>query len=154
MLLALLVAFGTACDLLRPREIAAVQGERPRESKPAELRSGELTIRRCFFTLRKLDRSVALEVRTAPAAALGAAWERLAGAEKDQEDAKLAKNVRGVGREARWVGNARSGALYVLGRSAILRLSVGGPGTEQDKIRSCKTLARKVLPRTNVNRAR
>ena len=59
MLFGLLLALGTACDLLQPKEIAAVQGEAPTATKPSNSREGALEVRRCFFSLPKFDQSVA-----------------------------------------------------------------------------------------------
>jgi hypothetical protein len=57
--------------------------------------------------------------------------------------------IEGVGDEAFWSPTRVGGALYVLKRSrdAFLRISVGGPGSEQEKIEKSKKLALKALPR-------
>src|SRR5207253_2476242 len=57
LMLAALVA-ASACGLLRPQEIAAVQGEAPREVRASEDRIGEFVVRRCFFVLPGFARSV------------------------------------------------------------------------------------------------
>ena len=57
--------------------------------------------------------------------------------------------VEGVGDEAFWSPTRVGGALYVLKRSrdAFIRISVGGPGTDQEKMEKSKRLAIKALKR-------
>jgi hypothetical protein len=55
--------------------------------------------------------------------------------------------IEGLGQEAFWVSNRASGVLYVLRGHAYLRLSVGGPDTEEAKLKKAIALARKALPR-------
>ncbi len=57
--------------------------------------------------------------------------------------------VEGVGDEAFWSPSRVGGALYAIKRSrdAFIRISVGGPGTEQDKIEKSKKLALNALRR-------
>ena len=55
------------------------------------------------------------------------------------------KKITGVGDEAYWIGNRVGGALYVLRKDAMIRVSVGGPDPEQGKIDKCKALAEKAL---------
>jgi hypothetical protein len=57
------------------------------------------------------------------------------------------RRVEGIGKRALWVGNAKSSALYVLGRRGIVRISVGGPAGPEAKLAACKSLARRVLRR-------
>ena len=56
--------------------------------------------------------------------------------------------IKGVGRDAVWAGNRVSGALYVLTRDAIMRISIGGPGVVQSKIEKSKALAKRVLAKS------
>ncbi|HEX8352564.1 MAG TPA: hypothetical protein VF611_06690 [Pyrinomonadaceae bacterium] len=66
--------------------------------------------------------------------------------DKEAEDARP-ERVRGVGQEAYWSGNQTTAALYVLGKGAVVRVSLGA-GEEQDvKIKKASELARKVLKR-------
>jgi hypothetical protein len=57
------------------------------------------------------------------------------------------KKVTGVGDEAYWMGSRVGGALYVLKKSSFIRISVGGPGNEDEKITKSKALARNALKR-------
>ena len=64
-----------------------------------------------------------------------------------EEPKRPPKRVRGVGDEAFWVGNRLAGSLYVRKGSAVLRVSVGGAGTEEEKIEKSKALAKRALKR-------
>ena len=55
--------------------------------------------------------------------------------------------VRGVGDEAFWSASRVGGALYVLKRDRYLRISVGGAGGIEAKLKKSKTLALKALNR-------
>jgi len=69
--------------------------------------------------------------------------------EEGEDEVIPPKKVEGVGDEAFWSPTRVGGALYVLkrNRDAFLRISVGGPGSEQEKIEKSKKLALKALPR-------
>ena len=56
-------------------------------------------------------------------------------------------HVRGVGDDAVWSGNHLVGALYVLRRDTIVRISVGGPGTKTEKIAKARRLGARALAR-------
>lgn len=66
--------------------------------------------------------------------------------EEEAEGAPL-KKIDGVGEEAYWAGSRVGGALYVLGKNVIVRVSVGGPDTEEAKIDKSKKVATKALQR-------
>ena len=70
-------------------------------------------------------------------------------AEEGEDEVIPPVKVQGVGDEAFWAPSRVGGALYVLkrNRDAFLRISVGGPGTEQEKIEKSKKLAIKALGR-------
>src|SRR5436305_161396 len=63
------------------------------------------------------------------------------------QETRPPKKVEGVGEEAYWSGNRFGGALYVLKKETIVRVSVGGPGDEEKKLSRSKALAEKVLGR-------
>jgi hypothetical protein len=74
--------------------------------------------------------------------------------EEDREEAEREGKVkqppvkvRGVGSEALWVTSRVAGSLYVRKGDAVLRISVGGPGTDEEKIARSKELALKALKR-------
>lgn len=53
----------------------------------------------------------------------------------------------GLGDAAVWSGDAAAGALYVLRGDTVLRVSVGGAGTADEKIARSKKLAARALKR-------
>jgi hypothetical protein len=136
------------CALLRPAEIKQVQGAAPLQAVPSPPRpDGPLVAEQCFYRLPDPARSVSLEVRRAPQAALRARWERMSESDEPGEERSPPRRVKGIGRRALWVGNGKVSALYVLGRRGIVRISVGGPAGPDAKLAACKSLARWVLRR-------
>jgi len=74
--------------------------------------------------------------------------EKRGGVEREEKEKTLPpKRLDGVGEEAYWSGNRFGGALYVLAKDAIVRISVGGPDNEETKIEKSKALAQKALSR-------
>ena len=154
-----LAAAADACALLTAADIRRVQGQEPKEMKASERRSGELTLQQCFYALPDFSRSVSLEVtRGARARELWKERFRAREEREDDEDERAKKGdreeeedrperVRGVGEEAFWSGGLRLGGLYVLGKNAILRLSVGGNEPKAKKLRRLVALARSALRR-------
>jgi len=67
--------------------------------------------------------------------------------ESQQEEGARAIKIGGVGDDAFWTGMQMSGVLYVLRGEKILRVSVGGPGDEHEKLEKSKALASKALSR-------
>ena len=158
------------CSLLDAKSIAQVQGAVPTQTKASEHPDGPFTGRQCFFTLPEFVKSISFEVTqpnpgTRPAE-LRKRWAQLSGKDKERErelereekdkgkagargeedeEGKPPKPVRGVGKGAVWIGDARVGALYVLAPTAIVRVSVGGAGDEPSKIKACSALARNAL---------
>ena len=77
-------------------------------------------------------------------------WRQISGEEKErkreeEEEKAPPRPVKGVGRAAVWTGNQKAGAIYVLGRNAIVRVSVGGAASEEAKIKACTALAKNAL---------
>jgi hypothetical protein len=69
--------------------------------------------------------------------------EREESDEKKNEPRRLA----GLGDDAFWVGDPVTGALYVLRGDVFLRVSVGGPPTQAEKIKRARALALYALKR-------
>lgn len=151
--LLVLAAAADACALLTGAEIRRVQGEAPKEMKPSERRSGELTLQQCFYFLPDFSRSISLEVTRGER--VRQLWkERFHEREgedrrerDEDEKEERPERVRGVGDEAFWSGSLRLGGLYVLRKDAILRLSVGGNEPKSKKLRRLTALARAALRR-------
>jgi hypothetical protein len=136
---------------------------------------GGFDVSQCFFTLQTFANSVSLKI-TQKRAGDGAPdprefWrdafhenDREKGDERDRESArKKAREkfereegekesapplrVKGVGDEAFWMGDQVGGALYVLKGNNYLRISVGGVGDRNAKIKKTTELAHKALSR-------
>lgn len=160
-----------ACALLTREEIEAVQ-KSPVSNATGNSRSdGGLRISQCYFATAESNRSISLQVTQPDPAAKerksGAeVWEQTFGRyesekegekEKEKEREKERprgaeeeqgappKKIEGVGDEAFWAGNRVGGALYILKNDSFVRLSLGGPDTEEVKIEKSKELAKKIL---------
>jgi len=74
--------------------------------------------------------------------------EKRDGVEGEEKEKRVPpKRLDGIGKEAYWSGNRFGGALYVLAKDAIVRISFGGPGSADDKLAKSKALAQKALSR-------
>jgi hypothetical protein len=67
--------------------------------------------------------------------------------EQDEGKGRPPKKIEGIGDGAFWTANRVGGALYVLKNDVFIRVSVGGPESEEAKINRCKALAEKALSR-------
>lgn len=140
----------TACDLLSKHDIAKVQGARYRSTKLTETKSKGLEVSQCFYALPHLNESISVDLIRGNARAF---WkrhfeeQRVAERERGEEHENNARHVDGVGDAAVWSGNRFAGALYVLKGETVLRISVGGAGTEEQKIEKSRTLALRALRR-------
>jgi hypothetical protein len=133
-----------ACQVLTRREIVAVQGEPFTDTKLTTRGS----ISQCFYQLPTFTKSVSVDViRDGGKEFWEEHFERSGESEERDEESRPPLRVRGVGDEAFWAGSRVAGSLYVRKGSAVLRVSVGGPGTEAEKIERSKRLALKALRR-------
>jgi len=144
------------CALIEASEIEAVQGVPVQQSTPSNRDFDGLNIAQCFYTVISADGSknlsVHLEVtRDAPAASAGGAldkmWKEKFQQAKEKKKFEKPRPVAGFGEEAFWLGNNKMGALYVLNKNRMVRVSVGGPDEEGSKIEKSKKLAEKALKR-------
>jgi hypothetical protein len=158
-----------ACQLLTTRDIARVQGQEFKSVKLTESDANGLTVSQCFYTLPSFTNSVSVDVMRGKT---GAFWRaHFSGAretvdetvddenrdrstamkrtspsrEAEEEHQGGALKVKGVGDAAVWSGNRAAGALYVLKGDTIVRVSVGGGGSQEEKIERSKKLAARVL---------
>jgi len=143
-LLAASVQARDACQLLTKQEVAAVQGE-PFSSVRLTTRDGRS---QCFYQLPQFVNSISLDVISGSGREF---WEKnFEGEEREEEEEENKtppKRITGVGDEAFWVGSRTAGSLYVLHKKSVLRVSIGGAGTEAEKIARSKRLAAKALRR-------
>ena len=131
-----------ACQVLTKSEIAAVQGESFTAAKLT--RHDEIT--QCFYQLPTFTKSVSVDVIREKEFWQEHFAEREHGEERE-EKAHPPRDIHGLGHYALWVGGRMAGSLYVRKGAAVLRVSVGGPGTEDEKIARSKTLAGRALKR-------
>jgi len=146
-----------ACTLLTSEEIAAVQGEVFKASKPSSSSQPGLNVSQCYFELPTTVNSVVLTVtRKEDGATAGnpkESWDEIFHREHPREkeekegEAKEPEKIEGLGDEAFWTGTRVGGALYVLKGNAFIRISVGGAGDQAEKTRRSKALAESVLKR-------
>lgn len=170
-----------ACSLITKEEIEPVQGSPVTDTKGSANVDGGLRTAQCFYTTAQIDKSVSFLVTQRDANAPGKrgpkefwaetfgsyreadAKERegdkekkeslreQAGARHEEEEAAPPKRIKGIGDDAFWTGSSVGGALYVLQKDIYIRVSVGGPDTEEAKIDKTKALAEKALKRLQAN---
>lgn len=138
-----------ACHVLSPKDVAAVQGEA--FTKTTLTTRGKLTT--CFYQLPTFSKSISVDVMRSGGREF---WEenfeneeREREREREEPGEKEAEpmKIKGIGSEALWVGGRGTGSLYVRQGDSMVRVSVGGPGTEKEKIARSKKLALKALQR-------
>jgi|ERR1043166_2215376 hypothetical protein len=151
-----------ACAMLTSKDIESIQGEAIKETKLSGRSAGGFNASQCFFTLPTFTNSISLSVTErgdGPGARdpkefwkdtfhreKGAKREKEREGEEEEESAPP-KKITGIGEEAFWIGSRVAGSLYVLKGHSYVRVSVGGPGDQQSKIRKSKALAQKVIDR-------
>ena len=160
-----------ACDLITNDEVQAIQGSPVKDVKPSEGSDGSFRIAQCFYTTEIFNRSVSLAVTESnPASATarnpkdfwkdtfgryaGQVAEQEGDEEKkrtlrddDDERGRPPKKIEGVGDDAFWTANRVGGALYVLKNNVFIRISIGGPESEDAKIEKTKAMAAKAISR-------
>jgi hypothetical protein len=161
-----------ACALITGEEVQAIQGSPVKDTKGSEQSDGSFRVAQCFYSAETFNKSVSLAVTQADPASPKARnprdfWKetfgRFDGSIKlEDADEQKKKNLRemeeergqrppkkleGVGDGAFWTANRVNGALYVLKGDVLIRISVGGPDSEDVMIDRCKALAKKALSR-------
>ena len=158
-----------ACKLLTNEEIKTIQRDTLKDIKPTARSGGTFVISQCFYATSQFVNSVSLTV-THQSSDTGAEnirkfWKQRfwstgshdrerererdnkAKASEEEEEGAPPERVKGVGEEAYSVGNAKSGALYVLKGNKILRISVGGSHSQPERIQKMKSLAQYAINR-------
>jgi hypothetical protein len=159
-----------ACALINGAEVEAIQGSPIKEAKNSERSSGDLRFSQCFYTAAEFSSSVNLGVTQTDAANPGKQtargfWKETFGrysmseeererekknekpGKEEEKEAAPPKKVEGIGEEAYWTSTRVGGTLYVLKNDAFLRISVGGSDSDENRLKKCKALAEKALPR-------
>jgi hypothetical protein len=153
-----------ACSMLTSQDIESVQNEALKETKLSERSADGFDVSQCFFTLPTFTNSISLVV-TQKAEGAGARdprefWkdtfhsdkerkkERDREKDRDEEgEERPPQKISGIGDEAFWMASRAAGVLYVLKGERYIRLSIGGDGDQQTRIKKSKALARKVMER-------
>jgi hypothetical protein len=150
LLFMVLAAPRNACEVLTRADVAAVQGQEFADAK----HSSRGATSQCFYQLPSFASSVSLDLtrdgREYWEEHFEGGEEHERGREREEEEGEEEhppRRVKGVGDEAFWVGGHMTGSLYVRKGDAVLRVSVGGKGSEEEKIARSKTLAQKALKR-------
>ena len=149
-----------ACKLLSNEEIASIQGEAPARTQLVGETNGQLAVSQCNFLLPSGSNSMAVRVierGTGPNARdPKEVWqETFHGPPPDAANARYARKpqkVDGVGEEAFWLGNAKSGGLYVLSGDRYIRVNVGGQEEIPAKIDKSSKLSHLLLPRLDAQK--
>jgi hypothetical protein len=128
-----------ACQVLTRGDLAAVQGEAFAGTK----HSSRGITSQCFYQLPSFVNSVSLDL-TRNGREL---WLENFDPEHPERKKHPPLAVKGIGDEAYWVGGHMTGSLYVRKGDSVLRVSVGGKGSEEEKIAKSKSLAKKALKR-------
>lgn len=151
-----------ACTLLTGAEIEAVQGSPIVDTKGTTHPEAGLRNSQCYFAAKQASLSVSLVVAQAdpdkPSEGnVKEYWKKTFGPDarkdKDREEEEKEREgagpteVEGVGDEAYWVGVRVGGALYAIKGDVFVRVSVGGPDNQKEKIEKSKALAKKALDR-------
>lgn len=144
------------CSLLTKSEIQAVQGHAPVEKVLSEQPAGSFRFRQCLYRTPEYTSSVSVAVgiplatdskRSGPRQYWQQQFHGQVSAAPGRKKKEPPKPIAGLGDEAFWVGDPMTGALYVLKGEVFLRLSVGGPPDETQKIKRAKALASHALKR-------
>jgi hypothetical protein len=160
-----------ACKLLTNEEVAAVQSSQIIDARSSDAPDGTLLVSQCYYSAKESASSVSFAVtQNGPAKAgkdeVAEYWKQTFGSLKGDEAAEKnevkekkggdgeenekgqpPQEIDGLGDGAYWAANRFGGALYVLRKQAILRISVGGAGDSAAKLLRSKALAEKALGR-------
>ncbi|HEY0365295.1 MAG TPA: hypothetical protein VGC73_02410 [Pyrinomonadaceae bacterium] len=151
------------CRLLTDAEVCAIQGHAPAQKIPSEQPAGSFRFTQCLYRTTEFSSSVSVALGiplTTDSKRSGARqyWQtQFKGderAESGEEKEKPPKRLGGLGDEAFWVGDPVTGALYVLKGDAFLRVSVGGPSDQAEKIKRARALASYALKRLDTTAPR
>jgi len=133
-----------ACSVLTKKDVPF------EETKLTTSTDGALAVSQCFYRLPKFENSISLTILRGSPADVRAYWKAHFPRESKRDEEGEERELRRVGRvgdDAVWSGNRAAGALYVLTRNAIVRVSAGGAGSVDEKIAKARTLARAAVRR-------
>ena len=154
-----------ACGLIEKEEIEAIQESPIKETKSSARSDAGFRVSQCFYTAAEFSKSVSLAVTQRDLSqptgrSVKAFWEETFGryddekkesdqgrSEEERKESIPPKRIDGIGEDAFWSRNRVGGALYVLKKDTFIRISVGGPDSEESRIDKSKALAAKALSR-------
>ena len=161
-----------SCSLATREEVAAIQGVKMLDPKSSEGPEIDFLLSQCYYGSAEPDKSVSLGLmqrnpkdpgtRTITrfwhetfdhfaSAENGEGNEKNGGERKGDENKEhegvRPQKIEGIGQESYWLGNPMGGILYVLKNDRMLRISLGGPGSANDKLAKSKALAQKAMSR-------
>jgi hypothetical protein len=144
------------CRLLSDAEVRTVQGEAPAQKVASDQPAASFKFTQCFYRTQKFTNSVSVALgipltddgkRLGPVQYWRQQFHKKPSNVPSRKKKEPPKPVEGLGDEAFWVGDPMTGALYVLQGDVFLRVSVGGPPDQSQKIQRSKTLASYALKR-------
>jgi hypothetical protein len=144
------------CRLLSDAEVRAIQGHAPSQKIPSEQPSASFQFTQCLYRTPEFTNSVSVAVgipletdskRSGPRHYWQTQFDKSVRATPGRKKKEPPKPVAGLGEQAFWVGDPITGALYVLKGEVFLRLSVGGPPDQSQKIKRARALALYALKR-------
>jgi len=161
-----------ACSLISSAEVQSIQDSPVKDVKGSDHSDGSFRVAQCLYSAEPFNKSVSVAVTQSDPGSPQARnpkdfWKetfgRYEGEVKEEEGDKEKKQsleeaeeheggqppkkIEGLGDEAFWTANRMGGALYVLKNNVYIRISVGGPDSEESKLNHCKALAEKALSR-------
>lgn len=163
-----------ACSLVTKEEVAAIQGATILDAQSSENHDGYYLVSLCYYSSQEPNMAVSFAItqpepgdpKSNPVDYWKKTFGRFSGKqgedgearekaerekesankkEEEEEKASPPQKIEGIGQEAFWSGNRFGGALYVLEKNFILRISVGGGANAETKIEKSKALAEKAL---------
>jgi hypothetical protein len=142
------------CSLLTSDELKAAQGEDLKQASRSDQQDPDYVITQCYYLMPTAVNSVVINLTEQKSGGKTAKdlWERMfesgeRGEEDEGEKAAKPEKIAGLGGEAIWIGSRVGGALYVLKKDMIFRISIGGAADMKTKLARSKTLAAKALAR-------
>ena len=148
------------CRLLADAEVRAVQGHAPSQKVPSEQPAGSFLFIQCFYRTPEFTNSVSVSVglplatdskRSGPRQYWQQQFHKKASAVPGRKKKEPPKPLAGLGDEAFWVGDPMTGALYVFKGEVFLRVSVGGPTDQTEKLKRAGALASHALKRLDAS---
>lgn len=140
------------CALLTSQELKAVQGEDLKQASRSDQPNPDYIATQCYYLMPTAANSVVvnLTIQKPGGKSVEQLWEGMfekgEAGEEEEEQAKPEK-ISGLGQESFWLASRVGGALFVLKKNMIFRISVGGAGDAKTKLSKSRALAVKALAR-------